>query len=221
MKKTITIVVIVLVAVGFGYFLFSISPEPVDNGSNSLNLGDIEQVSEPRPIESGDHVLGSLEAKNTLIAYEDFQCPACAAFEPTLRLLPEVIGDTKLVFRHFPLTNIHRNAVISAFSTEAASLQGKFWEYMGLLYEKQGEWENQANPIEKFVEIASEAGVADLEKFRADTESAVNQDKLEADLGEAIGLGLTGTPSVLFNGNQLQLGSVEEMRQQAEAFYIE
>jgi len=221
MKKTITIIVIVILAVGFGYFLFTISPEQPNNGSNNLDLGDVPQISEPREIDSSDHVFGNPEAKNTLIVYEDFQCPACAAFEPTLKLLPDILEDTKLVFRHLPLTTIHNNAVISAFSTEAAAEQGKFWEYVSLLYERQSDWSNESYPIEQFVEIASQVGVADLEKFRTDTEAAINQEKVAADLTEAIGFGLTGTPSLVFNGNQLQLGSVDQIKQQAEQFYIQ
>ncbi|PIR96048.1 MAG: hypothetical protein COT92_03175 [Candidatus Doudnabacteria bacterium CG10_big_fil_rev_8_21_14_0_10_42_18] len=221
MKRNITIVIIVILALGFGYFLFRISPEQGTGvpGAGSLELGEIQAVNEPRPLESGDHVLGNIDAKNTLIAYEDLQCSACASFEPILKQVAAELTDTKLVFRHYPLPSLHKNAVVAAFSAEAAAVQGKFWEYSSALYQKQRDWENLTNPIEKFAEIAGSVGISDIERFKNETENQAYKDKIEADLREALGLNLRGTPSLIFNGQLLELGSAEQIKAQAETFY--
>ncbi len=220
MKRIITIIIVVILAVGLGYFLFRISPQETEKSDDNLNLSDIEQLSGPSEIGSDDYVLGLPEAKNTLIVYEDFQCPACATFEPILKQAQKELTDTKLVFRHFLLTNIHPNAAVSALAAEAAGAQGKFWEYGSELYARREEWVNLSNPLEKFTEIASAVGVQDIEQFKADIESVKYRDKIEQDLKESLGLNLRGTPSLIFNGHELELGSVEQIKQQVEQFYL-
>ena len=71
------------------------------------------------------------EAKVAVVEFSDIQCPACKAAEPIsveLRRTPGV----KFVYRHFPLTTIHKNAWNGARALEAARLLDKGWEMMEL-----------------------------------------------------------------------------------------
>jgi hypothetical protein len=52
----------------------------------------------------------------------------------------EYPGDVRLVYRHFPLVDIHDKAQLAAEAAEAAGAQGKFWEMHELLYEKYTTW---------------------------------------------------------------------------------
>lgn len=221
MKKKISIGVVALVVLGLGFFLFKISPQTDQSGSlDQFNLSDIQPISEPRPVGPDDHIYGSLKAKNVMVVYEDYQCPACKTFVPILKKIPQELQDTKVVFRHFPLANIHKNAVYAALAAEAAGAQGQFWEITDYLYAAQEEWANLDDPTEKFVELAKKAGVGDLEKFRQDLTLRKYKSRVEQDLRESLALRLQGTPSIIFNSHELQLGDIESIKSQAQDYYV-
>jgi len=217
MKKVVTIVLIALLAVGFGYFLFKISPQTADT---NLNGNDIQSLSQPSEVGSADHILGNPEAKNTLIIFEDFQCPACANFnQQVITKIPTELKDTKVVFRHFPLIQIHKNTVPAANAAEAAGAQGKFWDFANLAYEKQADWSNLADPSLYFETLAQQIGVKDMDKFKLDVQNQTYKDKIETNYRESLALNLQGTPSVFYNGQPLQLGDLASIKQQAEKLY--
>ena len=90
-----------------------------------------------------DRVKGNEEAGVVLIEYSDFQCPACGSYYPIVKALSEEFPEELLiVYRHYPLTNIHPNAFSAAKASEAAANQGKFWEMHDMLFERQAEWAN-------------------------------------------------------------------------------
>ncbi len=222
MKKNITIASIVVLALAFGYFLFKISPQ-TQTGTGSSNspfdIKNAEKISEPLPVSNADHINGNPEAKNTFVIYEDFQCPACASFKQYADKVPSIFKDTKVVFRHFPLYEIHKNATAAALASEAASAQGKFWEMYDFLYKNQAEWSNLADPSEKFYAYAMQAGVKDVEKFKSDFQNKTYFSQVEKNVQEGFGLGVTGTPTVYFNGHKLELNTTEEMEKQAKQYY--
>lgn len=219
-KKIITISIIVLLVLGFGYFLFKISPKPITTDSTwkDLNLSQTPEIIEPREVDAGDYVLGDPSAKNILVVYEDFECPACANFSPIILQIPSQLKDTKVVFRHYPLPQ-HNLALSAAYAAEAAGLQENFWEYYEQLYAKQNEWNNLADPLDKFVEIASQMGKIDVNKFKNDILEKKGKVKIEKDISEALGLKIGGTPTIYFNGKVLELGNIDKIKQQAEKLY--
>src|SRR5581483_12044645 len=88
------------------------------------------------PVSPLDHYRGSFDAPTTLLEFGDYECPHCAAVNPVIqRLLAEVGDQLCFVYRHFPLTDIHRNAQIAAEAADAADTQGRFWDMHDLLYE--------------------------------------------------------------------------------------
>lgn len=219
MKKNITIGVIVLVSLGFGFFLFKISPKQQAKPTpDTFDYSKVKDQKDPLPVTSGDHIQGSLNAKNIFLVYEDFQCPACASINEDLKKVVAEFPDTKLVFRHFPLTQIHKNAVVAAYAAEAAGAQGKFWEMKDKLYENQSFWSDMNFPQDKFVDYAKEIGVVDLEKFKADIENKTYKSKIESDLVEATSLKLDGTPTLIFNGHKLKNMGINGLKKQAEEF---
>src|SRR5213075_48003 len=77
--------------------------------------------------ESG-HVRGRSDAPVTIIEFGDFQCPPCANLsEPINQLERDYRSRLRVVFRHLPLAN-HQHAREAALASEAAGLQGRFWE---------------------------------------------------------------------------------------------
>ena len=86
-------------------------------------------------LAAADHVLGDPDAHLTLLEYGDYECPACIQAEPLTQHLVEAFGKQLcLVFRHFPLLDVHPHAEMAAEAAEAAAAQGKFWAMHHLLF---------------------------------------------------------------------------------------
>ena len=123
----------------------------------------------PAPVTTADYVRGNFDAPVTVIEYEDFQCPACGEYFPIVeRMFNESSSTVRLVFRHFPLSQ-HPNAIPAAEASEAASIQGKFWQMYSLLYANQTDWSEKSHVDAEtiFDGYATTLGL-DLTKFRAD-----------------------------------------------------
>ncbi len=223
MKKIITVAIIVILVLGFGYFLFKISPEQEQTQSQAgqdFDLSSAKKLTEPSATNSEDRVYGNSATKNTLLAYEDYQCPSCALTADTLKQLSKDLPDTKFVFRYFPLYQIHKNAVSSSYAAESAGAQGKYWEMHDLLYKNQNDWASLAEPLDFYTQLAKQAGVSNLEQFKNDITSKKFKDRIQKDLIEGIGLSIPGTPTIYFNGKVIQNDSLENMKKQAEPFLI-
>jgi protein-disulfide isomerase len=92
------------------------------------------------PVSARDHVRGAAGAPVTLVEYGDFECPHCGAAYPVLKELQARFGDRlRLVFRHFPLTNVHPHAQAAAEAAEFAAAHGRFWEMHDAIYQHQKE----------------------------------------------------------------------------------
>ncbi len=154
---------------------------------------------------TGDWVKGSPDAPIVLIEYSDFECPTCAAFYPIVKQLREELGkDLALVYRQFPLEQIHKNARQAAAAAEAAGLQNKFFEMHDLLFEKQVEWSKLTDASNLFVVYARELGL-DTEQFRSDMLSNGVSDAITNDFDGGISLGINGTPTFFVNGEKINL----------------
>lgn len=161
-----------------------------------------------------DHIKGAEDSVVTLIEYSDFQCPACKSYEPVVQQLTEYYGDTiTFVYRHFPLRSIHRNAQLAGQASEAAGLQGKFWEMHDVLFAEQSRWANSANPQGMFEDYAEQLGL-DVEQFKTDIESDDVIGKVNKDYRTGNQAGISGTPSFVLNGERITSNprSLEEFR---------
>jgi protein-disulfide isomerase len=182
-----------IVVLLFGYYFYSTSINP-----------EVATNTTPVVITQTDHVRGAKDGKVTLVEFGDFQCPACAAFEPIIR---QVMTDNKDIlkfsFRHFPLTQIHKNALLAAKASEAAGLQGKFWEMHDILYDKQDEWGEALNARD-FIMLYANTIKVDIKKFSNDIEDKKLEDKILAEFKEGVKLGVQGTPTFFLNGKKIE-----------------
>ena len=142
---------------------------------------------------------GAQNPKITLVEFSDYQCPSCKVYEPIVKsLLEKYPNDLGLVYRHFPLP-VHNMAIPAARASEAAALQGKFWEYGSTLFSNQP---NFSEP--ELFKYASDLGL-DLEKFANDFNSKEVADAVNVDYQTATDLNLPGTPSFfLVNGDKVE-----------------
>ena len=131
--------------------------------------------------------------------YGDYQCPPCGQLYPELKEIEKEYGDqVQIVFHHFPLMKIHKNALLAAHAAEAARNQKKFWEMHDLLYRNQKEWAELADPSPVFIAYAKQLGL-DLDAFNRDLASNVIDQKILADIQRGSAQGVTGTPTVFLD----------------------
>jgi Protein-disulfide isomerase len=175
------------------YWLFATGGKTVSDMANA-----------PLIINQRDRFKGPANAKVTLVEYADFQCPVCAAYFSILQEVYKTHGDrVKFVFRNFPLTQIHQNAMIAHKIAEAAGLQGKFWEMHDLLYINQKEWKDSLEAKSKIMSYAGGLGI-DLIKLEQDINSQEVEEKILADLRDGMNRGVKGTPTFYLNGVKLE-----------------
>ncbi|MEN9551698.1 MAG: hypothetical protein RI935_75 [Candidatus Parcubacteria bacterium] len=174
----------------FGFYFYS--------GANTSS-----SVKEDIAITAQDHVRGNLEGKVTLVKFADYQCPACGAYEPIVKqLLNDNKQTLKVVHKHFPLTQIHRNALPAAMAAEAAGVQGKFWEMNDILYAKQSEWSGALNARDYFLAYATTIGL-NVATFEKDLSNKTLEEKVLAELREGVRLKVQGTPTFFLNGQKI------------------
>src|SRR5437016_848958 len=135
--------------------------------------------------------------------YGDYQCPPCGQLYPELKQIEHEYGDqVQIVFHHFPLAKIHKNALVAAHAAEAARNQKKFWEMHDLLYRNQKEWSDLADPRAVFITYAKQLGL-NIDSFNRDLESNQIDQKITADMQRGTSLGVTGTPTVFLDTHLL------------------
>jgi protein-disulfide isomerase len=158
--------------------------------------------TKPRPADNWDQLsaagqrMGPVRAPVQIVEFSDFQCPFCATFAETLRKLRAKYPDrVAVLYRHFPLEEIHPHARTAALATECAAQQGRFEAYHDRLFAQQDSIGSKA--WERF---AAEAGVGDVDAFTRcmrDERLLANVDR-DKELADATGIRLT--PSIIIDG---------------------
>lgn len=158
-------------------------------------------------IEPTNHKMGNVESSVVLTEYGDFQCPFCAQYFPLIQQLKTEYGDRIAIqFRHFPLAQIHQNAMSAHRAAEAAAEQGKFWEMHDLLYINQKDWSSAENVTSVFESYAKQLEL-DLDKFKADLADSATLARINADVKAGQDLEISGTPSFALNGKKIKTPS--------------
>ena len=149
------------------------------------------------PTSPKDNMQGNPAAAIELVEYGDYQCPYCGRAYPIVKAIQQQLGDNlKFVFRNFPLTKIHPMAKIASIATEAAGLQGKFWEMHDIIFENQRRLYKRA-----LLEYAQTIDLQ-LEKFESDLDDAGLIEKVEADFESGLRSGVNATPTFFVNGEK-------------------
>lgn len=142
---------------------------------------------------------GATDLKVVLVEFSDFQCPYCAEAHKIIKqFMAKHQDEVTLVYKHFPLSSIHPEAIPAAKAAWAALQQGKFWEYQDALFSQQDKLGE-----ELYLATAKSLNL-DLEKFNADRANA--DGAIEEDIRLAETLGLSGTPFLVLNGEAFSGG---------------
>jgi protein-disulfide isomerase len=147
---------------------------------------------------------GALDAPVTIYEYSDFQCPFCSRYfvqtEPAIDESLVRTNQVRIVFRDFPLVQLHPNAPSAHVAALCVAEQGSaanFWTMHDHLFETQTVWSNLIDPQPHLVKLAEELGV-DMTRFNDCVASGVMEAKIDESLAEGRALGISGTPSFNF-----------------------
>lgn len=147
--------------------------------------------------------LGRADAPVTLVEFSDFQCPYCRQFQPTLkRLVNEFGADLRVVYRHFPVVQLHPDAFNAAKASLCAQEQSRFWEMHDLMFEEQDRLS-----LEQLEEKAVRLGL-DRAVFAECLASDRHVAQIETDVRAGNRADIAGTPALFVNGILLDPGAI-------------
>lgn len=160
------------------------------------------------------HALGPADARYVVREFTDLQCPFCANFAaqgmPLIARLLER-GDVRFELHHLPLKSVHPNATVAAEAAECVAAEAgaaggdqagedAFWMFADALFAQQSRWAELPDPLEQFVAIAAEAGLA-VEELPTCVRTGRFSDLVEESYRVAVqDLGITGTPTIFVDG---------------------
>jgi len=154
---------------------------------------------------------GDASAAVTIVEFTDFQCPACAAMHPVLEEVLKSYGNkVRFVVRDFPLLQ-HTNARKAAEAANAANAQGKFFEYIAVLFKNQN-----ALDVPSLKKYASDLGL-DRARFDAALDRGVYAAEVQKDVTDGEMYGVSATPTIFINGVQLKVLSADGLKQAIDA----
>ena len=175
--------------------------------------GEIVKIT-PQTYPTGNGTtIGNPDAKVKVDVFSDFQCSACATYANDIepQVIREIIepNDVYYVYHQFPFlddSDPNKTSDRTALASECAAEQGRFWDYKAILYANQTGIEGQFSDP-RLSAFAKNLGL-DLESFEACLASAKYQNVLDEGVKLGTELGVTGTPSVFVNGQNVSPGRV-------------
>ena len=141
--------------------------------------------------------LGPKDAKVTIVAFSDFQCPYCQRAQSVIdEVMKSFGGKVQLVHRDFPLEG-HSQAMVAARAARCAGEQGRFWEYHHSLMMVRGDLSE--------VDLRQRASglKLDLAPFAACLGSERHDASIRDGLEAGLKLGVNSTPTFFINGQML------------------
>jgi protein-disulfide isomerase len=153
--------------------------------------------------------LGNPKAPVTMTYFGDYQCPTCRAF--TLEGgFPQLVsnevrqGKVKVVYKSYctatcnsPNPNIFPTQQVAGL---AAGKQAKFWHYTELFYREQGQ-EGSGYVNEAYLTaLARQVTGLNLTTWQSDRNDASLTSQVTSDQTTAKHIGVSGTPTLIFQG---------------------
>jgi len=155
-------------------------------------------------IRADSQTISTSSASVTLVEFSDFQCLACKVYYSMVKQITKEFKDTlTFVYRNFPLTKNHPNALLASYAAEAAGLQGKYWEMHDLLFTKQSDWSESSSPRNIFIAYALTLGI-NVDQFKKDIDSDAVKNRVAVDIADGNTLGINATPTFFLNNQKIK-----------------
>jgi protein-disulfide isomerase len=170
--------------------LADMSKDPLAETRSKLDPGDSPSI-------------GPKNAKVTLIEYADFECPSCRQLDLILRDLLKAQPDVRLIFKNFPLTDIHPWAMTAAEAGQCAYQQNPaaFWKLHDAIFDAQ-DLISPSNVWDKMIDLATQQGL-NISTYKTCIADQNTANKVEKTQAEGKTLNITGTPTTFVNGRRV------------------
>jgi len=189
-------------AVASGLYVFSVYKK-IQSGEiayEDLFTADAKDVS--RAVEgSGRPFIGNEDAPAVFVEFVDFECPYCRESAEVIRqimLEPYYQDKVRFVFRHFPVMELHPNALDAAMAAECAHEQNMFWEMHNAIFEIQ-----DSLSVPELKKAGVKIGL-DSVQFSECVDSYKYLDVIEDDFNDGIFFRIQSTPSFVVNGRIIE-----------------
>ena len=162
-------------------------------------LADIRSKLHPGTSPS----MGPENAKVTLIEFADFECPSCRQLDRILRDLLGSHPEIRLVYKHYPLTDIHPWAMTAAISSQCTYQQNPaaFWKIHDAIFDAQ-DVISPSNVWDKMIDLGTQLGL-NMDTHRACMADPATTHLVEQTIGEGHALNITATPTIFVNGRRI------------------
>lgn len=170
---------------------------PPSNNIQEQNMTSPEDESSYQP---HGNILGAKHPRLIIHEYTDFQCPYCAISNSMMYRLVNEVDGVQIVHHDFPLNkecnpiikgSPHKFSCEAIYYARAAKMQGKYWDYITLLFDNQ---QNLSEP--RLIELAKSLNL-DIEQLQKDAASPEVREGLKSDLEKAQSLNVTATPTYI------------------------
>ncbi len=197
--------------------------QAVNNNNNAAaapqagGTASAEETKQILSVKSDDYVWGNPQAPVKLVLFTDLECPFCKRFDATLNTVMDTYGkDGKLaiVYRHFPLTNIHKKALPEAQALECAGKLGgneAFWKFVSRIFSVTTS--NDGLDPKELPNIASFVGL-NTKDFNACVANNNFADKIQKQQQDGVKIGVQGTPHsvvVAQNGKTFVINGAQDV----------
>jgi len=170
-------------------------------------------------ILDGSPSKGPANASVVIVEFGDFQCPSCRQLHLILRQLLPSYPQVRLVFKDFPLEQIHPWAMTAAITGRCAFQQSSeaFWKLHDLIYDSQ-DVITLENAYDKLVQLATDAGVSPV-PLRACIADPQTIQLVRKSIAEGRNLEVNSTPTIFLNG-RVVIGPNEALLRQYVTFML-
>ena len=196
------VVLAILLVAGAAYFLLGRSPTEPSALASGISLDGAVP---------GDMTLGSSKAPITMIEYAAPMCPHCARFNEEIipHLRAEYIDKGKVfyIFRVFPIGAADVPAAAIAHCQPADN----YFQFIDLLFRNQAKWdpENGVTDVRGGLIAVSRIAGMSAEQVDACMNNQDEQKRIMAVAQDAATrYGVTGTPTLVINGDVQQAGGM-------------
>ena len=161
----------------------------------------------------GNPSLGPADSRVTVVEFSDFQCPHCRELYRTLKALEPQYPQVRVVFKDFPLTQIHPWTETASIGARCAYNQSPnaFWQIHDAIYENQ-DLISTENAWDKLVSFAKAAGL-ETDAFKTCMASPEAKKSVDSNQTDGVTVGVTSTPTVFVNGRMLVGGDKLSLEQ--------
>jgi len=186
---------------------------------SDMNADPFAAVRE-KLIVDGAPSKGPADASIVMVEFGDFQCPSCRQLDLILRDLLPKYPQVRLVFKDFPLEQLHPWAMTAAMVGRCAFQQSSdaFWKVHDLIYDNQDHI-TPDNAYDRLIQLGSDAGL-DAASLRTCVSDPQTTQTVRKSMAEGTALQIDSTPTTFVNGRTV-VGPNEALIRQYLSFILQ